>query len=41
LLALARGDYQWADALADGSLVAFGDPELIGQLPGWFGSTDG
>jgi DNA-binding HxlR family transcriptional regulator len=36
LLALACGTRGWAQALADGSLVASGDPELIRQLPNWF-----
>ena len=36
LLALARGALDWTDALGEGSVVAFGDPELIRQLPGWF-----
>lgn len=42
LLALARGRRDWADALADGSVEIFGDPELVRELPRWFssGSSD-
>jgi DNA-binding HxlR family transcriptional regulator len=36
LLALAHGTRNWAQALADGSVVACGDPDLIRQLPTWF-----
>ncbi len=38
MLALARGRRSWADATADGSIAAFGDPDLIRQLPSWFQS---
>jgi DNA-binding HxlR family transcriptional regulator len=40
ILALARGRRSWAGALADGSVVAFGNPELASQLPSWFGLAD-
>jgi DNA-binding HxlR family transcriptional regulator len=40
MLALARGRRSWADAIADGSVVAFGNPELASQLPGWFRAAD-
>ena len=39
VLALARGRRGWAEALADGSITAFGDPDLIRQLPSWFQSV--
>jgi len=39
MLALARGRRSWADATADGSIAAFGDPDLIRQLPSWFQSV--
>jgi DNA-binding HxlR family transcriptional regulator len=35
-VALARGRRDWREALADGSIDVFGDPELVGQLPRWF-----
>ena len=35
MIALARGRCQWAEALADGSITAFGAPALISQLPSW------
>ena len=40
MLAVARGRRSWADALADGSVAVFGDPDLIGQLPSWFQPVD-
>lgn len=40
LLALARGRRGWADALADGSIAAFGNPDLVRQLPSWFRPVD-
>jgi DNA-binding HxlR family transcriptional regulator len=36
LMALARGRRDWHEALADGSVEAFGDPELVARLPRWF-----
>ncbi len=36
LLALAHGTCGWAQALADRSVVASGDPDLLRQLPDWF-----
>jgi DNA-binding HxlR family transcriptional regulator len=36
ILALARGRRGWQESLADGSITAFGDPELVRQLPSWF-----
>jgi DNA-binding HxlR family transcriptional regulator len=40
ILAVARGHREPAEALADGSVVAFGDPELVALLPTWFRSAD-
>ena len=40
LLALARGSRGWAEALADGSVSAYGDPALTGQLVDWFQPSD-
>lgn len=39
LLAVARGNLTWREALSDGSMTASGDPELTRHLPEWF--TDG
>lgn len=36
LLAVARGQRTWADAIADGSVIAYGPPELVSAMPGWF-----
>lgn len=36
LLPVARGQRSWADALGDGSVVAYGPPELVSAMPGWF-----
>lgn len=36
LLALARGRRGVADAFEDGSLTAFGAPDLTGRVAGWF-----
>jgi DNA-binding HxlR family transcriptional regulator len=38
---VARGLRSWTDALADRTIRAFGDPELIAALPGWFVVPDG
>ena len=40
MLALALGRRSWADATADGSIAAFGDPDLIRQLSSWFQSVN-
>ena len=40
IMALARGYRDPAEALADGSVAVFGDPELVGQLPTWFLPAD-
>ena len=36
LMSVARGRRDLADALADGSIEADGDPTLVEQLPTWF-----
>ena len=36
LLLLARGRRSWREAAADGSIQAYGDPDLVRGLPGWF-----
>ncbi len=38
LLPVARGQRTWADAIADGSVIAYGPPELVSALSGWFTS---
>jgi DNA-binding HxlR family transcriptional regulator len=40
VLALALGRRSWADAMADGSIAAFGNPDLISQVPSWFQPVD-
>ena len=40
MLALARGSRSWAEAMADGSIAVFGDPDLTRQLPSWFQPVD-
>lgn len=36
LLPVARGQRTWADAIDDGSVAAFGPPELVSAMAGWF-----
>ena len=36
LYPIARGLRGWSDAIADGSVRVFGEPELVRGLPGWF-----
>jgi hypothetical protein len=36
LYPIARGLRDWKRAIADRSVRVFGDPALIGALPGWF-----
>lgn len=33
---VARGQRTWADAIADGSVTAYGPPELLSAMTGWF-----
>ncbi|MGH2455600.1 MAG: winged helix-turn-helix transcriptional regulator [Candidatus Limnocylindria bacterium] len=33
---IARGLRPWSDAIADGSVHVYGQPDLVGHLPGWF-----
>jgi len=36
LYPIARGTRSWTDAVADGSVRVYGQPELVAALPGWF-----
>lgn len=36
LLPVARGQRTWADAIGDGSVTAYGPPELVSAMTGWF-----
>ena len=36
LYPIARSLRTWTDAIADGSLRVYGDPELVRALPSWF-----
>jgi len=36
LLPVARGQRTWADAIQDGSVTAYGPPELVSAMAGWF-----
>ncbi len=36
LLPIARGQRSWADAIGDGSVTAYGPPQLVSALAGWF-----
>jgi len=36
LLTLATGRRSWRDALGDGAVLAYGDPDLLEGLPSWF-----
>ena len=36
LYPLARGIRSWTDAMAEGSVRVYGEPELVAALPGWF-----
>lgn len=40
MLALARGHLDPGAAAADGSVEAYGDPDLVAQLPSWFRPAD-
>jgi DNA-binding HxlR family transcriptional regulator len=40
LFPLARGLRGWPEAIADGSVLLFGDPELVRALPMWFGGAE-
>jgi DNA-binding HxlR family transcriptional regulator len=37
---IARGLRGWQDAIADGSVRVYGEPELVRGLPGWFQSVE-
>jgi len=36
LFTIARGLRTWTDAMAEGSVRVYGEPELVAALPGWF-----
>src|SRR5688572_15401236 len=36
LLPIARGRRTWSDAIGDGSVTAYGAPQLVSALTGWF-----
>ena len=36
LLRVARGERTWSDAIADRSVSAYGPPELVSAMSGWF-----
>lgn len=36
LYPIARGLRSWTDAMADGSVRIYGEPELVAAVPGWF-----
>jgi DNA-binding HxlR family transcriptional regulator len=36
LYPIARGLRRWTDAMAEGSVRVYGEPELVAALPGWF-----
>ncbi|HEX7172595.1 MAG TPA: helix-turn-helix domain-containing protein [Candidatus Limnocylindria bacterium] len=36
LLPVARGQRTWAEAIGDGSVTAYGPPELVSAMTGWF-----
>ena len=36
LYPIARGVRAWTDAVTDGSVRIYGEPELVAALPGWF-----
>lgn len=36
LYTIARGLHSWRDAVAEGSVRVYGEPELVAALPGWF-----
>ncbi|HUF07020.1 MAG TPA: helix-turn-helix domain-containing protein [Candidatus Binatia bacterium] len=40
LFPIARGQRSWSDAIADGSVKVYGDPELVRELPTWFSAPD-
>jgi DNA-binding HxlR family transcriptional regulator len=37
---IARGLRGWAEAIADGSVRVFGEPNLVHALPGWFQTVE-
>jgi DNA-binding HxlR family transcriptional regulator len=41
LLPVARGQRTWADAIGSGSVTAYGSPELVSAMGGWFLAPSG
>ena len=41
LLPVARGQRTWADAIGTGSVAAYGPPELVSAMAGWFLAPSG
>jgi hypothetical protein len=41
LLPVARGQRTWADAIGSGSVTAYGSPELVSAMGGWFLAASG
>lgn len=40
LYPIARGIRSWTDAVADGSVRLYGQPDLVAALPGWFAPVE-
>jgi len=40
LFPIARGLRSWTEAITDGSVQVYGDPDLVGAMPSWFRATD-
>ena len=40
LYPIARGSRSWTDAIADRSVRAWGDPDLLAAMPTWFNEVD-
>jgi hypothetical protein len=40
LLAIARGQREWGDSIADGSVRVVGDPKVVREMPGWFRTVE-
>jgi DNA-binding HxlR family transcriptional regulator len=41
LFPISRGQRDWTDAIADGSVHVYGDPRLVKSLPAWFAPAGG
>jgi len=40
LFPIARGARGWTEAMTDGSVQVYGDPELVRDTPGWFRAAE-